>query len=334
MRSAIVGCGGIAQVHAKVIGGLEGAELVACADIRRERAEAMANAHGGTPYTDYLDLLSKESVDVLHILTPHALHVPMAEEAAARGIAVFMEKPPVTTRAQWRRLTALQGKVPLGVCFQNRFNPATQRLRELIGMPASGPVLGARAFVTWIRNAAYYTESGWRGTWALEGGGALINQAIHTLDLLTYLLGKPTGSQASMHNRHLQGVIEVEDTVEAYITFGTAPALFYATTTYSKDAPVQLEIQCEHATFRLEGNEICCLYKTGGEERILCDSGAGLGKTYWGNSHGVCIEAFYRSLREKDCPFPIGIGDVADTVELMLTLYEQGGLRPEEGDAR
>lgn len=333
MKVGIVGCGSVAQIHAQALAVTEGVRLFACADIVPERAEKMALAYGAKAYADFHEMLDAEALDALHITTPHSLHVPMAEAAASRGVAVFMEKPPAVTPAQWERLSALEGVVPVGICFQNRYNGATRALSERLAAGEAGRVLGARAFVTWRRDAAYYTQSGWRGAWATEGGGALINQAIHTLDLLVYLLGSPDTWQASMHNRRLGGVIEVEDTVEAWIGFGDVPALFYATTAHCADAPVLLEIVCEKAVYRIEGTALTCRFADGRVETPPLDEEKALGKGYWGNGHVPCIRDFYGCLKTGG-RFPIGIADVRDTVRLMLGLYAAGGMRPPQGHTK
>ena len=225
-RVGLVGCGGIAQVHGAVLRDLEGVDLAACADIRPERAHAFAETFGGAPYDSLEAMLDAERLDCLHICTPHYLHTPMARLAAEKGIHVFTEKPPVMDRAQWADFQALEhAPVRVGVCFQNRYNASVQLLRRLLDSGRPGKLLGARAFVTWKREAPYYTESGWRGSLATEGGGVLINQSIHTLDLLVRFLGRPRQVEASIANHHLKGVIEVEDTMEAYLNFGGPSAL-------------------------------------------------------------------------------------------------------------
>ena len=209
LRSAIVGCGGIAQVHARALSEMPEAELIAFADVIPERAETMAGKYGGRAYSSLDELLDHEKIDVLHICTPHYLHTPMAQAAAERGINVFTEKPPVIDRQQWTEFKQLGDKVRVGICFQNRYNGSTRALKDLLSTGEPGKVLGSRGFVTWRRDAPYYTESGWRGALSTEGGGALINQAIHTLDLMAYFLGPGQVLGASLSNRHLKGIIEV-----------------------------------------------------------------------------------------------------------------------------
>jgi len=243
-RVAIIGCGGIAQVHAAVLNNLQETELIACADIRPERAGAMAEKYGCRAYASMDALLDAETPDAVHLCTPHYLHAPMAKAAADRGIAVFSEKPPVISREQWALLEDAAAKVPFGVCFQNRYNPNVEEAKRLIREGVYGRLLGGRAFVTWKREIPYYRDSGWRGAWATEGGGVLINQSIHTLDLLVQLFGAPDRAETHMVNHHLKGAIEVEDTVEAYLILGGCPVLFYATTAYTTDAPVIWKRPC------------------------------------------------------------------------------------------
>lgn len=323
LRSAIVGCGGIAQVHARALSEMPEAELIAFADVIPERAETMAGKYGGRAYPSLDELLGHEKIDVLHICTPHYLHTPMAQAAAERGINVFTEKPPVIDRQQWTEFKRLGDKVRVGICFQNRYNGSTRALKDLLSTGEPGKVLGSRGFVTWRRDAPYYTESGWRGALSTEGGGALINQAIHTLDLMAYFLGPGQVLGASLSNRHLKGIIEVEDTLEAALDFGDARGLFYAATAYSLDAPIIFELACENATLRLEGERFTRIWRDGRmeQEDYTAPDPTVPGKSYWGSSHRRCIEDFYRCVVSGE-RFPNDIPGVSDTIELMLSVYE------------
>lgn len=325
MRAAIIGCGSIAQVHAEVLSGLEGITLTACADITPERARSLAETYGGRAYDSLEAMLEKEPIDVLHICTPHALHTPMAVQAAARDIHIFTEKPPVISKEQLTQFSALADKVRVGVCFQNRYNPSVQYLQRLLASGETGAVKSARAVVTWSRDEKYYTESSsWRGKLATAGGGVLINQAIHTLDLLAMLLGEPSFVEAGMANHHLKDTIEVEDTLDAYIEFQGRPVVFYATNAYSTNSPVMLELCCEHAVLRMEETELTCDWQDGRRERIDFASSETLGKDYWGSGHRTCIGDFYDCLRSGR-PFPIGIAEVQTTLRLLLDIYESAG---------
>lgn len=326
MKSAIIGCGGIAQVHAKSIEKLPNTHLTAVADIIAERAEAMASEYGAKAYTDWEEMLEKEEIDVVHICTPHYLHTPMAAVALKKGISVFMEKPPVTSWEQWEMLTQAEKEAKngakLGFCFQNRFNPCVKYVKEQIEKGSFGAVKGIRGFVTWNRTAPYYTESGWRGTKEKECGGVLINQSIHTMDLMQYLMGKkPVFVEATSANHHLKGIIEVEDTLEAYISYGEETSCFYATTSYAADVAPIIELECEYARVRIEDPNVT-VFRAGNQVEVVeGEDQECLGKSYWGSGHLHCINSFYESL-EQGVPFSIGLKQIKDTVWLMLGAYE------------
>lgn len=323
-RVGVVGCGGIAQVHGAVLQNLEGIELAACADIRPERAQAFAQNYGGKAYNSMDAMLAGEQLDAVHLCTPHYLHTPMAKLAVERGLHVFTEKPPVIDWQQWAQFQQLaNAPTRVGICFQNRYNRSVGLIQDVLRSGKAGKVLGARAFVTWHREAPYYTESGWRGALDTEGGGVLINQSVHTLDLLGQFLGRASRVEAVMANHHLKGVIQVEDMMEAYLQFGEANAIFYATTAYCADSPVLVEIACENATLRMEEQEVTLTWQDGTKEHfsLAAPKFAATGKAYWGASHGLCIQDFYESIRENR-PFRNDIPGIKDTAELMLSMYE------------
>lgn len=320
MKSAIVGCGAIAEVHAKVLSESSQTQLCAFADIDLERATSFANRFGGRAYSSLEKLLEQESIDVLHICTPHHLHTPMVEQAVAKGIAVFSEKPPVITVEQWERFCAASQRGTVGVCFQNRYNASVRYLKERLSSGKFGKLLGARAVITWSRDEDYYVKSGWRGKLETEGGGVLINQSIHTMDLLVEFLGKPVSVDATLSNHHLKQVIEVEDTLEAYIQFDSCNAVFYATNAHCSNAPVMIELCCEEATLRMEEQEITCFWKDGRQDRKTFDVLAGIGKDYWGASHQLCIEDFYQSLQQQE-RFGNDLDGIRNTILLMLATY-------------
>ncbi len=331
MKVAVVGCGGIAAVHAGVLRQLDGVEQVGFADIRPERAERFAAQYGGRAYTDYRQMLEAERPQALHICTPHYLHVPMALEALGRGVHVLMEKPPAIGEAQMQdlRAAAAAAGARLGICFQNRYNPGFVEAQALLRSGEAGALQGARAFVTWRRDAPYYTDSGWRGSRATEGGGVLINQSIHTLDLLCRLCGRPESVRATTANRHLSGVIEVEDTAEAYIRFPGCTALFYATTAFCCDRPVLLEAVCEGAVIRLEDAAAEITFADGRVRRIAAEAADTGGKRCWGNSHGRLIADFYRCVQEGT-PFACDLASTEDTFALLMAIFrsaEAGGVQ-------
>lgn len=327
-KVGIIGCGGIAQVHGWVLQGMNGIELTAVCDVERDRAEALAKRYGaGTTkmYTDW-HMLCGSDVDVVHICTPHFLHAPMAVELLRHGKAVFMEKPCAISREQFEELRREDRLHPgkLGFCFQNRYNETTLAVDRMIAEGRIGAVIGGRAFVTWRRDEDYYVGSPWKGSMTTEGGGALINQSIHTLDLLLRYLGMPEQVEATCSNHHLKGTIEVEDTVEAWMAFGDGKrSCFYASNGYVTDAPVLLELQGEKGRIAINGSEITLWTAEGGSEYFSYETKNGIGKGYWGCGHQACIRDFYRCL-EAGKTFQGNMRGVENTFDTMMRIYEKG----------
>ena len=322
MKTAIVGCGSIAHVHAKSILAL-GHELVALADINPAHLQEFSKEFGGNTYACLEDMLANETFDVLHICTPHNLHVPMALYALQQGVNVFMEKPHVINQEQLLQLRAAlsnQSK-KLGICFQNRYNSAVTKAMELLNSGTCGKVLSGRGYVTWKRDVSYYQDD-WHGTLAQEGGGVLINQAIHTLNLLHYMIGKtPVSVDAFMTNHWLKTEIEVEDTISALVFYPDARLSFYATNGYSDNPPPLIEIQCEKMSLRMEGNTLYYKDSHNTWQSIDVEQQRSLGKGYWGSGHLACIQDFYDSIAQNR-PFALELSNVEESVRLMLKIYE------------
>jgi predicted dehydrogenase len=324
MRIGIVGCGGIASTHAKCLMKMSEHEMIAFADNKLMRAEAFTKEYGGNAYPSLEEMLEGEELDAIHICTPHYLHTPMAIYGLQHGVHVFMEKPPVIFKEQWVELKSVAASCDrqLGLCFQNRYNPSIIKVKEMIASGIAGKVMGARGMVTWNRKAEYYTESDWRGRLATEGGGALINQSIHTLDLLHYLVGQPLQSvDAVIANHHLKGVIEVEDMMSAYVRYAEAVVCFYVTTAYNADSAPLIEVNCEHMVIRIEELSVTCYHKNGAIEQIPIESKQGYGKSYWGAGHEDCIGDFYQSIGQNKV-FALNPVAMEETVMLMLGAYE------------
>lgn len=326
LKTGIAGCGNIAEVHAEALKQLEGVHLAAFCDRNIEKAKACARTYGQKDtksYTSVEEMLEKENLDVLHICLPHYLHVPTAVAALLKGIHVFMEKPPAITREQFDILldAGSKSQARLGICFQNRYNEAVEQAHKILDTQVLGPIKGARAFVTWSRGKTYYTDSSWRGQKETEGGGVLINQAVHTLDLLAEFMGKPLKTEASMANHHLKSFIDVEDTLEAYIEFEQGSACFYATNAYAADAPVLLEITCDKGILRLEGNELLTIHENGAQTTYPYTAKQVPGKTCWGNSHGRCIEDYYKCLADNE-RYRNDLWSCEKVFSLMMDIYE------------
>ena len=257
-RVGIIGCGGIAQVHAWALRDMKNVELAAFCDVDTEKARKMADP--GALIIDDWRKLCESDLDAVHICTPHYLHAPMAIELLKSGKAVFMEKPCAVSVSQFEELEEEDKKHTgkLGFCFQNRYNESTILMDNVIREGRIGSIIGGRAMVTWRRDEDYYSTSDWKGKKKTEGGGVLINQSIHTLDLLLKYLGEPINVKGTCKNHHLDGSeIDVEDTVDAWMAFeGGRRACFYASNAYGTDAPVFLELQGEKGRVCMNGSEV------------------------------------------------------------------------------
>ena len=219
----------------------------------------------------------------------------------------------------------------VGICFQNRYNLASQRLHEMLGSGELGAVRGAWASVVWTRSADYYRAKPWRGTWANSGGGLLINQAIHTLDLVQWLLGGVERTDGHVATRKYGDVIEVEDTAELLLHHGGGiTTSFYATLTAPRHRPVEIELDCENAYVTLRGGTdggLTIRWADGRVDTVGERSVTSGGRSYWGVSHELLIRDFYARLDEPE-PFWIGPGEAMASLEILKEAYRISGVGP------
>lgn len=319
--AAIIGCGSIFPVHADAIKELEQVQLLMVADIDESKSQAAAEKYGCVAATDYTDILKNSDVKAVHLCTPHYLHAPMAKALMQAGKHVLTEKPMGLNLQECYELNEIsrQTGCSLGVCLQNRYHATTLKIKETIESGKLGRVLGARAFVTWWRDRDYYLKSSWRGTWEKEGGSLLMNQTIHTLDLLHWLLGDIENVKGTIATHHLSDLIETEDTAEAVLQFRSgARALFYASNAYVSNAPVFLEISCEQGTMVLNG-ELTVSCQDGGQE-VLRDIPPTGYKSYWGTGHKNLIQDFYDCL-SKSVPFPVNGDEGTKAIGIIEKIY-------------
>ncbi len=312
LTAAVVGCGAISNVHINAIR-LADALLVAVCDIDPEKIKEKDSA-----YTDYIEMLDKAKPQVVHILTPHYLHAQMCIEALKRNIHVLVEKPPAMTKTQFTelKLAAESSKAKLAVCFQNRLNAGVIEAQRILADGKLGKIKGALGLVSWDRDNAYYQSGAWRGTMAQEGGGVLINQAIHTLDLMTLLLGRPQSVSAHMANLCHQGVIEVEDSLNAVLNFtnGIRGTLF-CTTCASVSRQVLLEVYTEAGTLSIYPDMAVL---DGKAQFKSSDNTAG--KKEWGSGHLALIREFYSDIISGR-PTRQGLMSTIDTMDTMYAIY-------------
>ena len=216
-KVCVVGCGSISPVHINALKETKYADLFAVCDIVPEKADKCANKYGAKAFYNFDDVISCSEIDSVHICTPHYLHVEMAIKALESGKYVVLEKPAAINLEELKKLQEAneKHKGKLSLILQNRTNPCVVALNKDIKETDCGNLLGSKAFLTWKRTKEYYEKDAWRGKWATEGGGLMINQAVHILDLLCWLSGGVKSVKATMSNKTLADVIEVEDTAEA-----------------------------------------------------------------------------------------------------------------------
>ncbi|HVT70471.1 MAG TPA: Gfo/Idh/MocA family oxidoreductase, partial [Trebonia sp.] len=253
----IVGCGVIAPTHARAVAGLPNAHLVAVTDRDKGKAAALADSHGAAVAADLGALLARPDVDVVSVCVPSGLHAEVGARAAQAGKHLVIEKPIEVTLAAADRLlgAAAAAGVGLTVISQHRFDPGVRRLRELTQAGRLGRLVLGEAAVKWYRSQGYYDSGDWRGTRALDGGGALMNQGVHYLDLLCWIMG-PVAEVTALCATQAHD-IEVEDVALALLRFTSgAVGLVQAATAVYPGFPERLEVSGTGGTVVVEGGAI------------------------------------------------------------------------------
>lgn len=353
IRFGVIGCGGIGPTHAGAIAQIAGARLVAVADSVPERAESVAAKYGADAvavrvYHDHRALIEDPELDAVCVCTPSGTHADIAIEALRTGRHVVVEKPMDVSPEACDRLIAAEdasGKV-LTVISQHRFDPATILVKEAMESGRLGRLVLADASVKWWRTQGYYDSGDWRGTWALDGGGALMNQGIHTVDLLQWLAGGVSSvfahTRTAAHER-----IEVEDIAVAVLTFANGAVGTLTATTAAWDGfPVRLDLFGTDGTAILEGDRLKTLrFKTGEEyqseqaaahalsvarggtasvrdeaqSRLAAPAAADPGLV-WGDAHRAQIEDFLQAIRTGTKPLIDGRAG-KKPVEIIAAVY-------------
>lgn len=258
MGFGIVGTGMISRFHARALAEVRGAKLVACFDSVPGRAAAFAKEHPCRPYDSLKEMLADTAVDVVAIATPSGAHLDPAVAAARAGKHVIVEKPlEITLRKCDRVIKACDDAgVKLSAIFPSRFHDSAQLMKKAVDQKRFGRLTLADAYVKWYRTQEYYDSGAWRGTWALDGGGALMNQAIHTVDLLAWLMGPV--EEISAHTACLAHKrIEVEDVAAATLRFANgALGVIEATTAAYPGYLKRIELHGSEGTAVLEEEDI------------------------------------------------------------------------------
>lgn len=325
----IVGGGTIAAVHAAAITAISDAHLTAIADPIEAAGRTLADKHATEWLSDASTLIERPDIDLVILATPSGLHADHAAAAAAAGKHVITEKPMATTLADADRMTAAAAaaNVNLAVIFQNRFSRDAVLLKRAVDAGLFGRLIFGNAFVHWRRTQAYYDASGgWRGTWALDGGGALMNQSIHTIDLLQWMLGPV--ARISAETATLTHEIETEDTAAATVRFANgALGAIQGSTSLSKDYPIRLEIVGTAGRAVLSGGKLTT-WEPGRDvaardlltPRDLVHTEGSDGEDPFGAAHERQLRAIFSAIRDGTPP-PVPGAEARNAIEIILAIY-------------
>lgn len=320
IKVGLVGCGTIAPFHLEVIKPLDEAIVQGIYDID-SNAYPSFDPHNTYPrYETYEAMVQDDSIDVIHVLTPHHTHYELTKLALEHHKHVLVEKPFVLTTVQAEKLIALakRNQCHLAVCLQHRTDETTHHLKQVIESSSFGRLLGVKAFVHWKRTKEYY-NSPWRGFWETEGGGTLINQAIHTLDLLHHLVGPVESVQGRILNLD-HPYIEVEDNSYLLLKFANdVTGIFSSSNSFAKHTGVQLEFHFESgALYQID--EVLYQLNEGTLHPIVQNKARDGNKAYFGSGHERVIQDFYQAIQTNGTNY-IKAEDTLDVLRTLETIY-------------
>ena len=319
MKSAIIGLGVIAPVHADALKRIN-ADITCVCDIDEEIAKKFVETQNLTAkiYTDYKEMLDKEEIDVVHICTPHYLHAEMCIYALKNNINVLCEKPLCIKLEDIDKIIEAvnNSSAQLGVCLQNRYTSINRYVKELI---SDDKVIDGFGAVLWARDRDYYDSAEWRGKWATEGGGVVINQALHTLDLLQWFCGMPSSVNASISNVNHE-YMEVEDTARARFVYNGGVFEFYASISHNDDFAIQMMlITADKRIIITDKNLIvngeAIPFKTVKTQNV---------KECYGSGHMNLIADYYDCIRNGK-HFEIDAYEASKVIRLTLGIYNSKG---------
>ncbi|WP_077325443.1 Gfo/Idh/MocA family protein [Virgibacillus siamensis] len=328
LKIAVIGLGDISKIHIPVIRDNPDAALVAVCDID----EALKNYFSGVNfYTDFHDMLEKEILDCVHICLPHHLHYAATKACVEKDVHVFLEKPLARNAEEGLALVGLEEaykNIKICVAFQNRLNETFEKLKEMIDSGKYGSVTGLKGLVTWFRPKSYYDVKPWRGIMKQAGGGVMINQAIHTLDLMQVIGGEIETIRGSIDNLLDYGY-EVEDTATANIQFKNGAAgLFFATVTNAANSSVELQVILEKGKLTIKDSILTKLNDDGKKEKVIEDTKLPGAKFYYGASHAKLINHFYFCI-ENDTDDYIHAKEAQTSMEIINAIRGSSEIKKE-----
>lgn len=347
LRFGIVGCGSIGPTHAAAVAQIGGTEVLAVADVQADRAQAMARKFGvPRVYASDVELIADPDIDVVCLCTPSGMHADGAVRALQAGKHVIVEKPMEVTRAAADRMIRAEresGRV-LSIISQHRFDLASRIVKEAIDTGKLGKIILVEGTVKWWRTQQYYDSGDWRGTWQWDGGGALMNQGVHTLDVLQWLAGDVrrvyAQTRTGAHER-----IEVEDIAVATLEFENgAVGNFMATTAAYDGLVARIDLFGTEGSAIIDGDRLKRMTLKSGESYATEQSAAhaisvAKGGTasvkdeaarrvenaevgaVWGDAHRLQIEDVIVAIREGRKPLIDG-EQGRKPLDVILAIYE------------
>ena len=321
MRSCVVGIGSVGPLHINALK-QNGEEIVGLCDIKPEKCEMAKKKFGldCAVYAVYEKMLDELKPDAVHICLPHYLHADYSIMALERGINVLSEKPVGICLSDLERIKKAveSSSAVFGVCHQNRYNSSIIYAKKLL---ENDGIFSASGTLVWERTDEYYTESGWRGRWETEGGGVMINQALHTLDLLQWFCGMPDKVTANVSNNTHKGIIEVEDTAFGVFKVGdNTRFIINATNTANHWYPIMFTFSSKNHEVMISGDNII----VDGEFVVRSDGKPLYGKDAYGNGHISLIADFYDCLRTGR-KFQLDIYEAEKVIKMILAMYRSFG---------
>ena len=350
LNFAIVGCGAIAPTHADALRelGPDVARLVACADSDPSTAKTFA-ARFGIPAAPYSDILCDPNINAVIVCAPSGLHASLGIQALRAGKHVVVEKPMDISREACDQLSSVATATgrTLAVISQHRFDAASAIVKQKVDSDALGKLILVDARIAWFRTQEYYDSGDWRGTWELDGGGCLMNQGIHTVDLMLWICG-PVVSVTAHTATSAHANIEVEDVVVAALQFanGALGTLVASTATYP-GFPARLAVYGSLGSAIIEGDELLTLavagqtqqnstsanqhavqVATGGTKSATehKETSALPGGPKWGDAHRSQLMDFIRACNTGTSPLVDG-KEGSKAVDLILAVYESSRIK-------
>lgn len=350
LRVAIVGCGIIGSTHARAVSRVPGFRIVAVVDPSRAAAERLAElieSELARPRPVTCRSLSElrpasgastgEPVDVAIVCTPSGTHLDVTERALGLGLHVVLEKPLEVTVSRGRRLVQLAERAAarglmVSVISQHRFDPASVVVAAAAADGRFGRLTGAVASVAWWRSQGYYDSAAWRGTFALDGGGALMNQGVHTVDLLLWLLGTPVevfGQTALLGHEG----IEVEDVAVATVRFASgALAVLHATTAAHPGLSARLQLHGTRGSAVIDDDRLALYFADGDDRQRAAErgptiehAGVGAGADAFVEGHARQYRDIADAIRDRRPP-GVGVADAMRALAVVRAIYTSAAL--------